>query len=407
MNKIPKKLHMIWLRDEEPQTPYLLKLQEFYKGYSIKVWTMEDFEGEEAQYKEDYLPLNEWNDFTKFAVESKNYEALENYLKMKVIYEQGGMFIDVDMDPILRFNPENKPKLQLGFEHKNSITTGFIACEKRNSFAKSVIEYYESLINPAYIPSANVIWTEMLHAHFEDIKKNELAIVKEDIIVYDVNAFGLWYPNNNTSYFIHREQLDDINFIKKFKIKLGHILKSKASPSKLTKQSAKVVSKINKTSKEKLSGRVWTIVVSKDIGMLSKELFEKIVHEKNQKVKVYLHYDNQNLRDTISKIYNVESVEFGNQKSKFRFKGATTIITNKTEKYEKNIRIKFRSAPGRKNIETLTNMYSRLFKSGVENLILDKQVFKIPTLKKPSNLDDEMIEIISESKVETKNMKRD
>ncbi len=409
MNKIPKRLHLIWLREGEAKTPFLLKLKEFYKGYEIKIWTKENIETNEFNLFEEEIEIASFNEFTKFAIETENFDALEDYFKMKILEKEGGIFIDTDMDPILRLNTDCESEILLGYESKNLLTTGFIAVEKKNKFVKSLITYYESIVNIALIPNKNVLWTELVYANYDDLEKNAKMQATENIIVHDVNAFGLWHPNNQKSYFIHRLDKEGKGFFNVMFESIGHKFKKFRSGSYSIKQSSKFKSQLDKTSKNKLTNRVWTIAVTKDEGMLTKETFEKIISEKKQRVKVHLHYDNEPLRNTLLKIYNVESVEFGVQKSKFRFKSSTTVISNVNEKYDKSIRIKLKPTPGRKNIETFTNMYNRLFNSGVEEMLLDKNVFKIPRVQKAVDFEAVEAEKLQAEKeeLESKNLNRD
>ena len=71
---------------------------------------------------------------------------MADYLRIKILYEQGGIYIDTDVQAIKSLDPLLDRNLILGYEectidvvHKQ-IGTGFMACEKGNWFIKKVYE---------------------------------------------------------------------------------------------------------------------------------------------------------------------------------------------------------------------------------------------------------------------------
>ncbi len=365
MKKVPKKIHLLWFGDAEPNIPYLAQIREVYPDYQIKLWTNEDFD------------LENVNDFVKFAIKEKKWAFVSDYFRMKVLTEEGGIYLDADMEPVKKFNIDSDAKLFMGYEYRNNITMGFIACVPEHPFPKAVMDYYDSLRVPAFFPLGNLVWTEMLYALYPTLGIANETKKHKDLHIFSRNAFGLWKPNRQKSYFIHRHSIDWIDS----KLQRG-LIHFAARFSKLTPAIAENIMVIHQrrmTAKKPKDlmhfGRTNQLVtVIEDVGYLTKEVFDDILSY-NQGVKVHLHYANDALKRTLMKIYNVKEVTYGPQKSSYKYNSThqTTIGNVNLEVHDKDVII-FKQKPVkyRNNIETTTNVYSRLFNDGYKGIIIKK-----------------------------------
>ncbi len=355
MKNVPMKIHLIWLGEEEPNVPYLALIRQIYPDYQIKLWTDEDFDFEEV------------NDLVKFAIKEKEWPVVSDYFRMKVLLEEGGIFIDTNMEPIKKFEIDSDAKLFMGYEFRNAATNSFIACAQNHLFPKAMVDYYDSIKLPAHLPDGKVVATEILYSLYPELCVKNETKKSRDLQMMDRDAFGLLKPNKNDSYFIHRHPS-----MSKMRIRLSGIRKlypafvQNLRASKLKKNTGNSV-------KEKMhfqrTNQLVTVV--EDAGFLTEELLNKILSY-NQGVKVHLHYKNEKLKATLLKIYNVKEVTYGPQQTSHTYEDVPFEEignTNTIRKEKGELVFTIKPLKWRVNIETMTNVYSRLFNDGYEKII--------------------------------------
>lgn len=130
---IPKKIHYIWLGGK-PLTDLGQKCLESWKKYCP------DYEI--IRWDESNFDINQ-NIYCREAYENKKYAFASDYIRLWVLYNHGGIYMDTDVE-ILR-NPDMflAEKAFSGFENAEMIPTGIMACEKDNPLFKEFLEYYD------------------------------------------------------------------------------------------------------------------------------------------------------------------------------------------------------------------------------------------------------------------------
>lgn len=106
------------------------------------------------KYCPDY-EIIEWNenntDFSEceFAVDAykeKAWAFVSDYVRLKVIYENGGIYLDTDVELIKNLDPFLNNHAYIGFETRNTVTTGLgYGAEKNNPVIKKMMDYYEGI----------------------------------------------------------------------------------------------------------------------------------------------------------------------------------------------------------------------------------------------------------------------
>lgn len=128
-----KKIHYCWFgRGKKPKIFYkcLKSWKKFYPDFEIIEWN------------EDNFDIN-CNDYVREAYDRKKYAFVSDYARLKVIYEQGGIYFDTDVEALKRIDDSI---LECGFFAKetfNTINTGLGFCaEKNNKVIKKLLDDY-------------------------------------------------------------------------------------------------------------------------------------------------------------------------------------------------------------------------------------------------------------------------
>jgi len=171
---IPKKVHYIWLGGRPKD-----KLTEI----CLLTWKDKMPEYELIEWNESNLDLDEIAKESEYFAECRKrklYAFMADYLRIKILYEQGGIYIDTDVQAIQSLNPLLERDLLLGYEtytvesKKQLINVGFIAAEKRNWFIKKIFDFY----NKDIMNSDKYIMTEILLEIYENLSQDEKNKIK-------------------------------------------------------------------------------------------------------------------------------------------------------------------------------------------------------------------------------------
>lgn len=102
---IPKKIHYCWFGHGE-FSPLMKKC--------IKSWKKYCPDYEIIEWNEDNFDVNS-TVWTKEAYEAKKYAFVADYVRLKVLYEQGGIYLDTDQELIKPLDPFLKHEAFMGF----------------------------------------------------------------------------------------------------------------------------------------------------------------------------------------------------------------------------------------------------------------------------------------------------
>lgn len=129
---IPKIIHYCWFGNN-PKTELVLKCIESWKKY------LSDYEI--IEWNETNTNLTD-NRYVREAYENKKWAFVSDYVRLKVLYDYGGIYLDTDIEMIDSFDSFLGEKAFMGFEDTNVIQTGVIGSEKNNPFIGDLIKYY-------------------------------------------------------------------------------------------------------------------------------------------------------------------------------------------------------------------------------------------------------------------------
>lgn len=133
---IPKIIHYCWF-GENP-LPKLAKKckrswKKFAKGYQIIEWN-------ESNYDLASAPL-----YVRQAYEAKKWAFVTDYVRLHVVYEYGGIYLDTDVELIKRLDPLLHYSAYFGFESGKYIATGLgFGAEKGSAILKILMDDYST-----------------------------------------------------------------------------------------------------------------------------------------------------------------------------------------------------------------------------------------------------------------------
>lgn len=179
---IPKIIHYCWFGGKE--LPDLAKKcitswKNFCPDYEIIRWD------------ESNTDLNE-NDYIREAYENKKWAFITDYVRLKVLYEQGGVYMDTDVEVIASIDSFLTNSAFSGFENNDRIPTGIMAAEKSHPFIKKLLDYYEGkhfvLPNGEFDQQTNVETITKIASLYGFIPNNNKQLV-DGMVFYPWDVF--------------------------------------------------------------------------------------------------------------------------------------------------------------------------------------------------------------------------
>ncbi len=153
---IPKVIHYCWFGGNplpKSAEKCIKSWQKYCPNYEIKRWDESNFD----------VTCNE---YCKFCYENKKWAFLTDYVRLKVIYDNGGVYLDTDVELLKNLDDLVKNGAYMGFEDDQAIATGLgFAGEKGHEFIGENMRYYENLTDFSALRSCPIITTELLVAY--------------------------------------------------------------------------------------------------------------------------------------------------------------------------------------------------------------------------------------------------
>ena len=132
---IPKTIHYCWFgRSELPELAQrcIASWHEFMPDWEYKLWN------------EDNFDIN-GHPYTKEAYEAKKYAFVSDYVRLWALYNEGGLYLDVDFEVFKPFDDLMQREAFAGFEgSKHSpLMMGVIASRPQGEWIKELLDDYQ------------------------------------------------------------------------------------------------------------------------------------------------------------------------------------------------------------------------------------------------------------------------
>lgn len=131
---IPKVIHYIWLGGKtlpKIAEKCIKSWKKFCPGYEIKRWD------------ETNLDLNKY-EFVKDAYQAKKYAFASDVLRTEVLYQEGGIYFDIDVELVKPIDDVLDVDCVMGFESSKALAPGLLmASVKGNKDFSNILNIYQ------------------------------------------------------------------------------------------------------------------------------------------------------------------------------------------------------------------------------------------------------------------------
>lgn len=110
---------------------YLMSWQEKNPDYEIKEWNEENFDFSDSPYAQE-------------AYKAKKYGFVSDYIRAKVLYKYGGIYLDTDVEILKNFDIFLNDDLFISFENEAYLESAVIGAIPKHPLFREVISFYEN-----------------------------------------------------------------------------------------------------------------------------------------------------------------------------------------------------------------------------------------------------------------------
>lgn len=133
---IPKIIHYCWINTKDKEYPALVKnciesWKKYLPDYKIIEWNQNNFD------------IN-ISPFVKEAYETGKYAFVADYIRLYVLYNYGGIYLDTDVKVLKAFDDLLNNKAFVCFEGDDAIASSTIGAEKNNYLIGCLLKYYDN-----------------------------------------------------------------------------------------------------------------------------------------------------------------------------------------------------------------------------------------------------------------------
>lgn len=183
---IPKKVHYFWFGKNAK--PTLVK-------HCIASWKkyLPDFEI--IEWNEDSFDVTQ-NIFCKEAYEQKKWAFVSDYARAKILYEEGGFYLDTDMELKNTLNDFINYRAVCGFEIKNIPFSAFWGVEPKHNLALDILKHYEEQKKLDTTPNTKIFSKLLVTKYGANPSEDKLQNLKNDVMLFPSSYFSLDLPRN-------------------------------------------------------------------------------------------------------------------------------------------------------------------------------------------------------------------
>jgi mannosyltransferase OCH1-like enzyme len=159
-----------------------------------------------VEWNESNFDIN-CNDYVKEAYNCKKWAFVTDYVRLWVLYNYGGIYMDTDVEVFKPFDEFLSNTAFTGFENVGYPVTATMGSVKDNPLIKEMIDYYSDKhfewLGYGNTTTNTVIMSDILSCHGIDRNRNELQRTA-NITIYPKDTFCPYPIPTESSYAMHK-----------------------------------------------------------------------------------------------------------------------------------------------------------------------------------------------------------
>lgn len=178
---IPKIIHYCWFGGKQ-QPAYVIK--------NIKEWQKIIPDYKFIEWNENNFPMDSIPIYAKEAMREGKIAFLTDYVRLYVLYQYGGIYLDVDVEIIRPFTDKMLQHDFIGLEDKMAVCSAVIGAEPKSRWIGDLLNLYEKrrfIINGTMdlTPNSEYIFNFLMEQYdLKYIESNDIDILKNGLTIY-------------------------------------------------------------------------------------------------------------------------------------------------------------------------------------------------------------------------------
>lgn len=190
---IPKKLHYISLFYKDENLALRQKCLDSWKSflpeYELIEWNENNI---------DLKAISAENKFVKQCVKRELWPFVSDFLRVKILIEHGGIYLDTDVEVLKRFEDLRNYRMFIGLESHDRINGAVIGCEANHPVLIEMKRFYDEQILTSKLFIIPEILTHVLKGMYQIKTFENEVMYLEDIVILPTQYF---YPYHFTEKF--------------------------------------------------------------------------------------------------------------------------------------------------------------------------------------------------------------
>lgn len=186
--QIQKVIHSFWFSGDEKPEMYQKCIDSWHKvcpDYEIREWNMHNY---------DYTK----NKFMEQAIQGKKWAFASDYARLDVIYHQGGIYLDMDVELLHPMDNLLGSEAFFTFDTQNDIDLGTFAAKAGNPLVRKLMELYDGV---EFAPDMKVMNLLCQPRYIRPVLKEAGLVLNGDMQLID----GMVFLSRN--YFVPQDSI--------------------------------------------------------------------------------------------------------------------------------------------------------------------------------------------------------
>ena len=194
-----KKIHYCWFGGNELSKSTLECIEswkKFFPDYEIIEWNENNFNVQEELKR---------NRFFRECYNRKLWAFVSDYIRIKVLYNYGGIYLDTDMEIVKKLDNLLDTDMFLGYENEDTMSFGIVGVKPKHKVFEKMYNFYQDEIWKSPLHIITSIFTEILVEEYDGkYEENNIKIYPREYF-YPFNHDEEFTPKCTTenTYAIH------------------------------------------------------------------------------------------------------------------------------------------------------------------------------------------------------------